>query len=345
MRIAFITVGDPSRLTGGYLYHRELFARLRAGGITVEEIVAAPADLPAQLAAVAAVGRDVDPERYDLLVVDALARAVCAPWLDQWRLRRPLVAMIHELPSVAAANPDPAEFAWEAPLLRADRLITVSDDGAWILQGRGVAPERIAVVSGGYDRLTPVHQYKATAEPIALCVAQWIPRKGLHELARVWARTVRPGWCLELVGETEADPAYAALVRMALATAPAGSVRVRGRIDDAALAAAYGRAALFVLPSHYEGYGIAFAEALAFGLPVVSCAVGPLPSLLGNEAALLVPAGSEADLAAALGRLMDDQLLCTRMAAAALRRAADLPTWERCAANFRAALVVAKDRS
>ena len=342
MHIAFITVGDPSRLTGGYLYHRELFARLRADGIMVEEIVAAPADRAAQLAAAADVGRDVDPERYDLIVVDALARAVCAPWLDQWRLRRPLVAMIHELPSVAASNPDPAELAWEAPLLRADRLITVSDDGAQILQGRGVAPERIAVVSGGYDRLTPVRQ--ATPEQVALCVAQWIPRKGLLELAHAWVDAVRPGWRLELVGETEADPAYATLVRMALATAPAGSVRVHGRIDDAALAVAYGRAAFFVLPSHYEGYGIAFAEALAFGLPVVSCAVGPLPSLLGDAAALLVPAGSEADLAGALGRLMDDQLLRGRMAAAALHRAAELPTWEHCAANFQAALVVAKDR-
>lgn len=338
MRVAFLTVGDTSRATGGYFYHREVFVRLRAAGVAVDEIVTAPADLSAQLAAAPTLGRAFDPRPYDVVVVDALARAICAPWLDAWRLRRPLVAMVHELPSSAAGVADRDEIAREAPLLRADRLIAVSADGARILRQRGVVAERIAVASGGYDRLGPPTPRTAPPEPVALCVAQWLPRKGLRELARAWARVVRPGWRLDLVGETEADLDYAAAVRAALAEAPADSVRVRGVLDDAALVAAYAGAALFALPSRFEGYGIAFAEAMAYGLPIVACAIGPLPALVGAEAGLLVAPGDQAALAAALVRLMDDAPLRAYMADAARARAAVLPTWDACAARFLEAL-------
>ncbi|NTU86082.1 MAG: glycosyltransferase family 4 protein, partial [Chloroflexales bacterium] len=177
----------------------------------------------------------------------------------------------------------------------------------------------------------------------ALCVAQWIPRKGVLELARAWARVARPGWRLELVGETDVDPAYAAATRAALAAAPAGSVLVRGPVGDGELARAYGAASIFAMPSRYEGYGIAFAEALACGLPVVGCAVGPVPTLVGPAAGLLVPPNDERALAGALARLMGDGRLRARMSAAALARAAALPTWSECAERFlgavRAAIV------
>lgn len=342
LRIAFVTVGDPARLTGGYLYHREVFARLRALGATVDEVVASPAGLDAQLAAVEELGRSFDPAPYDAVVVDALARAACAPWLDRWRGARPLVAMVHELPSVAGAA-DPAEREREAPLLRADRLVVVSDDGARILAERGVDPSRIVVASGGRDRLTtlasprpPASWPPALQSPglLVLCVAQWIPRKGLLELAQAWAHAARPGWRLELVGEDGADPAYAAEVRAALGAAPPGSVAIRGPLADAQLAAAYASASLFALPSRYEGYGIVFAEALAHGLPVVACAAGPVPALVGPGAGLLVPPGDGAALATALGRLMDDAALRARLSAAARARAAELPTWAQCAERF-----------
>lgn len=335
-RIAFVTVGDPARLTGGYLYHREVFARLRAGGAALDQIVAAGAGLDEQLAAAPALGARLDLRAYDAIVVDALARAVAAPWLDTWRAQLPLVAMVHELPSVAAA--DQAEERLEAPLLRADRLIAVSTDGARILAERGVDPARIVIAPGGLDRLGPSPAPRPASPdsrpPVVLCVAQWIARKSIVELAEAWAAASRPGWRLELVGETEADPAYGAAVRAALSAAPAGSVVVRGPLSDAELAAAYAGASLFAMPSRYEGYGIAYAEALAHSLPVIGCAVGPVPELVGPDAGLLVPPADPAALAAALARLMADADLRERMAAAARARASQLPTWDECAARF-----------
>ncbi|MGQ9925753.1 MAG: glycosyltransferase family 4 protein [Chloroflexaceae bacterium] len=354
MRIAFLTVGDPSRLTGGYLYHREVFARLRARGLSVTEISASDADVAAQLAADPELGARFDPAPFDVVVVDALACAVCAPWLDEWRARRPLVAMVHELQSVAAGEhtydqvgplhlrASTAPPLWEAALLRADRLIAVSEDGARLLIERGVARERISVASGGCDRL-PLRPGGSPAGPpwSALCVAQWIPRKGVLELVRAWSRVARPGWRLELAGEPDAEPDYGAAVRAALVAAPLGSITAHGTLSDAALAAAYARAAFFALPSHYEGYGLVFAEALAAGLPVVACAVGPLPEIVGPDAGFLVHPDDDTALDAALTRLMDDAALRERMAGAARARAAALPTWEHCTAAFLGALEAA----
>ncbi|HZY56183.1 MAG TPA: glycosyltransferase, partial [Rubrobacteraceae bacterium] len=137
----------------------------------------------------------------------------------------------------------------------------------------------------------------------------------------------RPGAMLELIGETDADPAYAASVRAAITDTTGASIVVSGPVDDAMLGAAYAAADLFVLPSRYEGYGIVYAEALALGLPVIACDVGPVPELVGGEAALLVPPGDIEALSGTLDLLLGDPALRGRMSAAA-RRAEHLPRWD-----------------
>ena len=324
LRVAFLTVGDPQRKTGGYLYHARVFAELPQYGIQIEQIVASAAELQAQLLAAPQLGQVFEPLRYDVVIVDALARAVCAPWLASWQARRPLIAMVHELPSVAGGTQDDS---LERPLLQADCLITVSRHGQAILEARGVPAERIRIVSPGCDRVP------ATLLPISkehtplrvLCVAQWIERKGILELLQAWSSSPRPGAVLELVGETDADLAYTRAVYALLQSCQ--GVEVRGRIDDAALAQAYARASIFVLPSHYEGYGMAYAEALSWGLPIIACAVGPLPELIGSQAALFVPAQDRSALRSALDALLYDHQRRQAMALAARLRAAELPGW------------------
>jgi glycosyltransferase involved in cell wall biosynthesis len=342
LRVAFVTVGDTGRLTGGYLYHARVFAGLREEGIEVETLVASGASPAEQETAASRLGSRLDPRRFGVIVVDALARIVCAPWLDRWREERPVVAMVHELPSVVAATGREAarDQKFEEPLLRADRLVAVSNHGRRVLQSRGVPAGRIRVVPPGFDRLSPPD---TGAEPPVcddapvrvLCVAQWIPRKGVLDLVRAWTACERSGAMLELVGETDADPAYAASVLAAVADASDASITVSGPIDDATLGTAYAAADLFALPSRYEGYGIVYAEALAHGLPVIACDVGPVPELVGKEAALLVPPGDAGALSEALDPLLRDADLRSRMSAAARRRAEYLPCWEDTVAAFR----------
>jgi glycosyltransferase involved in cell wall biosynthesis len=338
MRVAFVTIGDPRRMTGGYLYHARLFAGLRARGIVVQELVAGPDPSPAgqrQTASALAAWQD-DIIRADVVVVDALARLAVAPWLAGWQAARPLVALVHELPSVADGRATDDERAAEARLLAADVLVAVSAHGRGILLARGVPGERVVVVSPGCDRLPTRHSPAPVTPPRALCVAQWIPRKGILTLVRAWNRLSPPDAVLELIGETDADPAYAAEVRAAC-TAWRG-IEVLGVVDDARLEVAYRTASVFVLPSRYEGYGMVYAEALLAGLPVIACDVGPVPELVGPEAALLVPPDEPEALSHALGRVLHDAPLRACMARAATQRGRELPSWEDTATAFEAVL-------
>jgi glycosyltransferase involved in cell wall biosynthesis len=338
MRIAFVTVGDTGRLTGGYLYNARVLAALRERGVAVEEIVPCGASPSEQEEAAPRLGSVPDPRCFDVIVVDALARIVCAPHLDRWRAERPVVAMVHELASVAAREKaGDEEREHEEPLLRVDRLISVSRHGGSILENRGAPSGRIRVVPPGFDRFPAC---SGAPSPVrggtvrALCVAQWIPRKGILDLVQAWALHERPGASLELIGETAADPAYASSVNAAVAGAPGTSIIVGGPVDDATLGDAYAADDFFVLPSRYEGYGVVYAEALAHGLPVVACDVGPVPELVGEEAALLVPPGDVEALSGALDLLLKDAALRDRMSTAARRRAGELPRWEDTTAGF-----------
>jgi glycosyltransferase involved in cell wall biosynthesis len=336
MRVAFVTVGDTGRLTGGYLYNARVLAALREMGVEVEEIVASGAS-PREQEMASQHTLVLSSRRFDVIVVDALARIVCAPHLDRWRAERPVVAMVHELPSVAAPEGVTAkEREYEEPLLRAERLICVSGHGGKILESRGVPPGRIRVVPPGFDRLTMTEAKPTVGDDTvrALCVAQWIPRKGILDLVLAWTLLERPGATLKLVGETDADTAYAASVNAAIAEAPGASIIVSGPVDDATLGAAYAYADLFALPSRYEGYGIVYAEALAHGLPVVACSVEPVSGLVGKEAALLVEPGDVESLSGALDLLLRDAGLRDRMSAAARHRAGELPRWDDTAEGF-----------
>src|SRR6202023_3653026 len=80
---------------------------------------------------------------------------------------------------------------------------------------------------------------------------------------------------------------------------------------------AYRAADPFVLPSLHEGYGMAFAEAMAHGLPIVATAAGAIPETVPREAGLLVPAGDVSALARALRRGIAEPGRGVRLAAGA----------------------------
>ena len=340
MRVAFITVGDTGRRTGGYLYNARIISGLRQRGLEIEEVVAGGASSEEQRTAAPRLASTFDPSSFDTIVVDALARIAVAPHLNRWLSSCPVVALVHELPSLAGGEARPEalarEHGYEEPLLSVDRLVAVSDHAKNVLQDRGASPGLIHVVSPGFDGIAAGHGSKARGDgPVrALCVAQWIPRKGILTLVEAWTSRWRKGAVLDLIGETDADPEYAAQVRAAIDAGQRGSILVSGSVDDATLSASYASADLFVLPSRYEGYGIVYAEALAFGLPIVACDAGPVPDLVGQEAAILVRPDDKDALSAALDLLLEDPSLREQMSASAIRRASHLPRWDDTVAGF-----------
>jgi len=83
---------------------------------------------------------------------------------------------------------------------------------------------------------------------------------------------------------------------------------------------------------------MAYAEALAHGLPVIGTTAGAIPETVPDEAGLLVAAGDPAALAEVLHRAISDGAMRSRLSQGALTAARQLPTWPRSAAIFAGAL-------
>src|SRR6185503_4158620 len=99
-------------------------------------------------------------------------------------------------------------------------------------------------------------------------------------------------WTLHCIGSAARDAVHATRLQAATDAMPlAGRVHWHDEVDDATLAAHYAAADLFVLPSLHEGYGMAVAEALAAGLPVIASDAGALAQTLPAAAGRQVPAG------------------------------------------------------
>ena len=127
-------------------------------------------------------------------------------------------------------------------------------------------------------------------------------------------------------------------MRAAVAAA-GGEIRITGPLPDAALGRELSTHDALVLPSRYEGFGIAAAEALAHGLAVVASSAGALPEVVRHGAeALLVPPGDRRALLQALALLIRDRPRLAAMQLQALERARALPRWADTQEAFAAAL-------
>jgi glycosyltransferase involved in cell wall biosynthesis len=106
-------------------------------------------------------------------------------------------------------------------------------------------------------------------------------------------------------------------------------VHFTGKIGPGELARLYGQAEIAVVPSLYEGFGFPAAEAMACELPVVACAAGALPEVVGNDGAgILVPPRDAGALARAVLTLLNDADLRDRMGRCARQRILGQFSWE-----------------
>jgi glycosyltransferase involved in cell wall biosynthesis len=191
-----------------------------------------------------------------------------------------------------------------------------------------VAASRIAVVEPGTGR-APLARGSQGSVRNLLCVATLVPRKGHDILFRALAELPRSDWLLTCVGSPYRSPSTVQRLCAQLeADGLEDHVRLVGEVDAATLAEYYDDADIFVLPTRHEGYGMAVAEALAHGLPVVSTPTGAIAELVGRDAGMLVPPGDAEALTAALWRVLDDDGLRKRLREGARRVRDRLPTWE-----------------
>jgi glycosyltransferase involved in cell wall biosynthesis len=146
-------------------------------------------------------------------------------------------------------------------------------------------------------------------------------------------------WRLTCAGSLTRDPETAACVRARAARLGLEDrISFVGDVDRDALEGLYRQADAAVFATRQETYGMAAAEALAHGLPVVATMTGAIPDLIGDDAGLLVPVGDRGALAAALARVIGDGTLRARLAEGARRRRDRLPSWDTAARLMSSAL-------
>jgi glycosyltransferase involved in cell wall biosynthesis len=337
--LAFLVPGRLDTPTGGYGYDRRIVTGLRARGWSVvvrelDDSFPVPTADALHDAADALAGIPDDTT----VMIDGLACGAMPIEVEREAARLRIVALVHH-PLAAETGTDAALAARlmvseRRALAAAKMAVVTSRATAAVLADYDVCADRISVVEPGTDP-APLATGSRDGRVHMLCVASLIPRKGHQALFRALASLRDRNWRLTCVGSTDRDPAMVERVRAQLrASELDGRVTLAGALDATALAACYDEADLFVLPTEYEGYGMAVAEALACGLPVVSTATGAIADLVADEAGWLVPPGDEVALAAALSCLVDDRDRLAVLARGARRVRDRLPSWEDASARM-----------
>jgi len=337
--VVFAVPGDLDIPTGGYAYDKRMVAELR-------ELGWRPAVLnlgegfprPSALTRAAASAQLHDVSKGHPVVIDGLAFGVLPEVAETLSVTHPLIALVHHpLALETGLTPRDAAALRESErraLSFTHGVVANSATTARVLAADyGVPAERITVAPPGTDRAPQIR--RDHSGPIALlAVGSIVPRKGYDLLVEALAGMLDLPWHLTIVGEARdraaADQLRAAIEHHRLTP----RVSLVGAVQPSRLTGLYGASDLFVLPSRYEGFGMAYAEAIAHGLPVIGTTAGAIPETVSVEVGILVPPDDVAALAAALRRLIENAEDRAQLAAGARKAAESLPTWAESAKLF-----------
>ena len=348
MHIGLVIYGSLDQLSGGYLYDRRMVEYMRGEGDIVE-IVSLPSrsyvgNLRDNFDS--ALFRRLTDTRFDVLVQDELNH----PSLFQLnhRLQRqvsyPIVAIVHHLKS-SEQRP-----AWQNAIYEMIERRYLSSVNGFIFNSattKGVIEKLVGsqrpslIAYPGGDRLgvtLNTEQIRARAyEPGPLRIfflGNIIPRKGLHTLLDALARLPHRSWTLTTAGSLNADRDYAASIQSQIERLHiADQVSLPGPLSGETLIEQLKQHHVLAMPSSYEGFGIAYVEGMAFGLPSIGTTHGAARELISHgENGFLIEPENSGHLAEYLESLVVNRQRLAEMSLAARQRFDKCPTWDQSAA-------------
>lgn len=351
MYVGLVIYGSLDTLSGGYLYDRRLVDYLRRQGDEVDVI-----SLPWRTYAhhlmdnvSSDLYRRLRSATFDVLVQDELNHPSLV-WLNR-RLRSqveyPMVSIVHHLRS-SESRP-----VWQNHVYRwiETRYLEMLDGFIYNSETTRAVVERLVEERPGVvaypagDHLSTeitrdeIAARAQEAGPLrVMFVGNVIHRKGLDTLISALAY-VDTDVRLTVIGSMETEPAYVRTIEGMLANGDVGRhVDVLGALSHDEIASQLARHHVFAMPSRYEGFGIVYLEALAFGLPVIASTAGAAHELVSpGETGYLVPPDTPRAVARPLDTLAGDRSLLRRMSLAARERYESHPTWDAsmaCAREF-----------
>lgn len=344
MRLGFALYGDLSIRTGGFLYDRMLLEGLKRRGAEVEMFqlpwrnypIALMQSVPSQELRQLAAGK------FDLLLQDELAHPSLFSANPGIRRRSgtPIVAIVHHLRS-SENHPG----ALQALYRRVERAYLNTLDGVI-----ANSPATLAEVEGMLERRLPAviappgrgHFSVSIAEseistrsheqgPLRiLFLGSIIPRKRLGDLVAAIGRLSDPELQLTVIGRDAVAGTYTREVRSALqATLPDDHVRWLGEQPDERVMQELRESHLLIVPSTHEGFGIAYLDAMGYGVVPIGTNSGGAAALVRHaDNGFLVTPGDVEALAEHIERFASNRALLESMALNARRDYQLHPTWE-----------------
>jgi glycosyltransferase involved in cell wall biosynthesis len=250
------------------------------------------------------------------------------PFLSPVWYRGPRLVFLHHvhaemwamvLPPALARLGDFAERRFAPRFYRSSRIVTLSESSRdEIVDLLHLQPAQVTVDPPGVDaRYTPGGQRSPT--PLVVAVGRLVPVKRFDVLLRALAalKDEHPALTAVIIGEGYERDALESLRADLGAT---DWISLPGRVEDAELVSWYRRAWVVASSSQREGWGMTLTEAAACGTPAVATAIaGHTDAVLDGESGLLVE--NLGDLSGALGRVLGDEVLRSRLSKGALARA------------------------
>jgi glycosyltransferase involved in cell wall biosynthesis len=355
VKIGLVIYGSLDTVSGGYLYDRKLVESLQRSGDMVEIFSLPWRNYGRHLADnfSNSILKQAVNKKLDILLEDELNHPSLFKINQKIRsaIQVPIVTIVHHLRS-SEQRP-----AWQNRLYaRIEKLYLQSVDGfifnsqttrqcgQILLQKKGdeLLPHVIAYPAG--DRFSPQintelirERSKEPGSFRLVFLGNIIRRKGLHTLLQAIHLFQGADIKLDIVGSLLSEPGYAAkMQKLVKRSGLDQSVKFWGAVDDRTLARILISSQVLVVPSSYEGYGIAYLEGMSFGLPAIATTHGAAWEIItpGQDGMLVQPDQPE-QLAETLSYLAKDRSRLSEMSLAARQRFLNHPTWEQSTERIR----------
>jgi glycosyltransferase involved in cell wall biosynthesis len=344
LRLGFLVSGSLDALTGGYIYDRRLVDYLRQKGQHIDIIHLPGHDYPSRLlqSTHLSLTGELKNLPLDVLLEDELDHPSLI-FLNRKlknQLNCPIISIVHNLHCCEL------RAKWQNQLYRmVEKYYLLSVDG-FIFNShttrRAVenligTPGMQVIANPCGDRLqasiteSEIIDRAQGPEPLRiLFLGNLFRNKGLHILLEALAELPINSYHLTVIGDLTMDRSYVKAIKSQIQKYNLDDkVSLLGPLNNNELAARLKESHVLVVPSFYEGFGMAYLEGMGFGLPAIGTTAGAVSEIIHHgESGFLVPPGDSGTLSRYLQELIRNRQLLAAISLNAYRYFKSRPNWQ-----------------